>query len=138
MLSTKFIFIKGWLHCLTSEPWRLVMAQIQFSLIKKMKIRRPEHLLYPTNLRPISSNFCLTLPQPPKSGRHMCITPNLAWMKVTNAKMSKSKNLLKIIIFAEIDIGSLSYLQHFGYFMDNYFNRRASPNITSVSCVKCC
>ena len=45
-------FIKGWLHCLTSESkgrflannilifdssWCLVMAQIQFSLIKKMK-----------------------------------------------------------------------------------------------------
>ena len=49
MLSTKFIIIKGWLHCLTSESkrrflvnnilfssaWCLVMAQIQFSLIKK-------------------------------------------------------------------------------------------------------
>ena len=100
MLSTKFIFIKGWLHCLASEPWRLVMAQIQFSLVKKIKIRRPEHLLYPTPLRPMSSYFCLTLPQPPKSGRHMCITPNLAWMKVTIAKMSKSKNFLKVIIFA--------------------------------------
>ena len=100
MLSTKFIFIKGRLHCLASEPWRLVMVQIQFSLIKKIKIRRPEHLLYPTPLHPMSSYFCLTLPQPPKSGRHMCITPNLAWMKVTIAKMSKSKNFLKVIIFA--------------------------------------
>ena len=50
--------IKGWLHCLTSESkgrflvndilifgsaWCLVMAEIQFSLIKKTKIGRPEH-----------------------------------------------------------------------------------------------
>ena len=50
--------IKGWLHCLTSDSkgrflannilmfgssWFLVMAQIQFSLIKIIKIRRPEH-----------------------------------------------------------------------------------------------
>ena len=59
MLSTKFIIIKGWLHCLTSESkrrflvsnilfgsaWCLVIAQIQFSLINK--IGRSEHLLHP-------------------------------------------------------------------------------------------
>ena len=61
ILSTKFIVIKGWLHCLTSESnrrfvvsnilfdsaWCLVIAQIQiqFSLIKK--IGRSEHLLQP-------------------------------------------------------------------------------------------
>ena len=54
--------IKRWLHCLTSEPkgrflvniilmfgsaWCLVMAQIHFSLINKIKIGRPEHLLTP-------------------------------------------------------------------------------------------
>ena len=53
--------IKGWLHCLTSESkgrflvnnilfgsaWCLVMAQIQFSLIKKIKIGHPEHSLTP-------------------------------------------------------------------------------------------
>ena len=55
------VIIKGWLHCLTPEskrrflvnnilfdsPWCLVMAQIQFSLIKKMKIGRPELLFLP-------------------------------------------------------------------------------------------
>ena len=60
MLSTKFIIIKGWLHCLTSESkrrflvsnilfgsaWCLVIAQIQFSLINK--IGRSEHLLHPS------------------------------------------------------------------------------------------
>ena len=53
------------------------MAQIQFSLIKKIKIGRPEQWLTPTSLRPIASHFCLTLPSPlhpSQSGRHMCIT----------------------------------------------------------------
>ena len=59
MLPTKLIIIKGWLHCLTSESkgrfhvnnilifssaWYLIMAQIQFSLIKK-EIGRLEHSL---------------------------------------------------------------------------------------------
>ena len=67
--------IKGWLHCLTSESkerflvnnilkfgsaWCLVTAQIQFSLIKEIKIGRPEHLLTPTPLRQITSHFCLS------------------------------------------------------------------------------
>ena len=52
--------IKGWFHCLTPESvgrflvnnmlmfdsaWCLVMVQIQFSLIKKRTIGRPEHSL---------------------------------------------------------------------------------------------
>ena len=58
-----------------------VMAQIQFSLIQKIRIGRPEHSLPSTHLHPITSYFCLTTPPPPpppippKSGRHMCITP---------------------------------------------------------------
>ena len=51
------------------------MAQIQFSLIKKIKIGHPEHSLTPTPLRPITSHFCVTPPPTPQSGRHMCITP---------------------------------------------------------------
>ena len=54
--------LKGWFHCRTPEwkrqflvnnilmfgsAWCLVMAQIQFSLIKKLKIGRPEHWLTP-------------------------------------------------------------------------------------------
>ena len=39
------------------------MAQIQFSLIEKIKIGRPEHLLRPPPH------------PPPQSERHMCITP---------------------------------------------------------------
>ena len=35
------------------------MAQIQFSLIKKIKTGRPEHLLPSTPLRPITSHFFL-------------------------------------------------------------------------------
>ena len=62
----------------------LVMAQVQFSLMKKTKkIGRPEHLLLsPTALRLITSHFCFNTPPPPPSppppriGRHMCITPN--------------------------------------------------------------
>ena len=41
------------------------MAQIQFSLIKKIKIGRPEHSLTPAPLRPITSHFYLTPPLPP-------------------------------------------------------------------------
>ena len=50
------------------------MAKIQFSLIKKIKIGRPEHLLTPPSLRLITSHFCLTH-NPPQSGPHMCINP---------------------------------------------------------------
>ena len=76
MLSTKLIIIKGWFHYLTSETkgrflvniilfgtaWCLVMAQIQFSLKKNLKIGRSKHSLHhplPTPLRPITSHFCL-------------------------------------------------------------------------------
>ena len=40
------------------------MAEIQFSLIKKVTIGRPEHLLTSHPLRRITSHFCLTLPRP--------------------------------------------------------------------------
>ena len=55
--------IKGWLHCLMSESkgrflvnttlmfgsaWYLVMSQIKFFFLKKIKIGCPEHLLPPT------------------------------------------------------------------------------------------
>ena len=105
MLSTKFIIIKGWLHCLTSESkrrflvsnilfgsaWCLVIAQIQFSLINK--IGRSEHLLHPpTPLSLTRIHFYLTPTPPPsthtphstspppiphQAGCHMCIAPNL-------------------------------------------------------------
>ena len=52
-----------------------VMAQIQFSLIKKIKIGCPEHSLPLTLLRPITSHFCLALHL--QSGRHMCITSKI-------------------------------------------------------------
>ena len=41
------------------------MMQIQFSLIKKIKVGLPEHSLISHLLRPITSHFCLT-PQPLK------------------------------------------------------------------------
>ena len=47
------------------------MAQSQFSL--KKKIGRPEHLLTPQLLGPITSHFCLN-PHPVQRGHHMCIT----------------------------------------------------------------
>ena len=55
----------------------LVMAQIQFFLIKKVKIGRPERSLTPTpSLHPITSHFCfIPPPSPPQSGLHMSITP---------------------------------------------------------------
>ena len=69
--------IKGWLHCLTPESigrflvnnilmfdsaWCLIMEQIQFSLIKKIKIERPEHSL---TLHPPTSDNISFLPYPP-------------------------------------------------------------------------
>ena len=51
------------------------MTQIQFSLIKRIKIGRPEHSLIPHPLRPKTSRFYLPPPPPPQSERHMCITP---------------------------------------------------------------
>ena len=83
--------IKEWLHCLTSRSngrslvnnilifgstWYLVTAQIQFSLINKIKIGCPEHSL--THHPPTSSDISF-LPYPstyplPQSGRNMCIT----------------------------------------------------------------
>ena len=50
------------------------MVQIQFSLMKKIKIGRPEQSLTPQPLRLITSHFRLT-PFMPQSGRHVCITP---------------------------------------------------------------
>ena len=46
------------------------MAQIQFSLIKKVKTGRPEHSLPPTSLRPKASHICIISSIPPQSGRH--------------------------------------------------------------------
>ena len=80
--------IKGWFHYLTSQSkgrflvnnilmfgsaWCLVMAQIQFSLIKKIKIGRPEHSLTPHPVRPITSHF--SLPQPPHKVDVICVSP---------------------------------------------------------------
>ena len=50
------------------------MGRIQFSLIKKSKIGRPEQSLTP---HPAISDIIsfLPLPHPPQNGRHMCITP---------------------------------------------------------------
>ena len=47
-------------NILFGSAWCLVKAQIQFSLIKKIKIGRPEHSLTPHPLRPIASHFFLT------------------------------------------------------------------------------
>ena len=75
MLSTKFIIIKGSLHCLTSvsKGRFLVNNVLMFGYCmmsgddanpiffnKKIKIGRPEHFLPPVHLRPITSHFCLT------------------------------------------------------------------------------
>ena len=49
------------------------MAQIQFSLIKKIKIGRPEQSLTPTLLRPVTFHFYLR-PYPPQGGYRRCIT----------------------------------------------------------------
>ena len=72
------VMIEVWLHYLTSasigrflvnkilfdSAWCLFMAQIKFSIINKIKIGRPEHLLPPKHLRPITSKFCLSSLRP--------------------------------------------------------------------------
>ena len=84
--------VKGWLHYLTPESKGtflvnnilmfsstqcLVMPQIQFSLIRKIKIGRPEHPLTPTPLRPVTSHFSLTPPppSPPLKVDVICVSP---------------------------------------------------------------
>ena len=52
------------------------MVQIQSSLIKQIKIGRPEHSLIPHPLLPVTSHFYLNTPNPPQGGRQMCTTPN--------------------------------------------------------------
>ena len=89
MLSTKFIIIKRWFHCLTSESkgrflvinklmfgseWWLVITQIQFSLIQKIKIGSSEHSLIPQYLRLLTSHFCLISP-PPLKVDAICVSP---------------------------------------------------------------
>ena len=76
--------LNNWLHCLTPESigrflvnnilfhsaWCLVMAKIQFSLIKKIKIGSPEHSLPPHPQRPITFDFWLS-PHPPQSEKRL-------------------------------------------------------------------
>ena len=57
------------------------MAQIEFSLTKKIKIERQEILLTPIPLRPITSQFFLIPPPPLKVGV-MCVSPLLSkWLQ---------------------------------------------------------
>ena len=71
--------IKGWVHCHTSE-WKgrflvnnilfgsaccAVMVEIQFSLIKEIKIGRPEHLLTPHPSTSDNISFLSYSPHPP-------------------------------------------------------------------------
>ena len=51
-----------------------IHTQTKFSLIKKLKIGRPEHSLTPTPLRPITSHFCLN-PPPPLKVDVICVSP---------------------------------------------------------------
>ena len=81
--------IKGWLYCLSSESkgrflankllaWWLVMTEIQFSLIKNIKIGCPGHSLTPHPSMSDNIIFLSYLPTP-RSGCHMYITPK-AWI----------------------------------------------------------
>ena len=62
-------------YCIDST-WCMVMTQIQFSLIKRIKIGRPEHSLpSPPTFANISFwPYRSPTPYPLQSGRHMCIT----------------------------------------------------------------
>ena len=68
--------------CFVTNPnprfWCLVMVQIQFSLIKKIKAGRPEHSLSPHPLSPITSYFCHTSQPPPLLKVDvMCVWPRM-------------------------------------------------------------
>ena len=99
MLSTKFIINKRWLHCLTSESkrkflvsnilfglaWSLVMAQIQFSLIKKDWTLRTL-AAPPTPLRPTRAHFYLTPTSPPSTHTpHLPPYPASTWMSYVHS-----------------------------------------------------
>ena len=60
----------------------LVMAQIQFPFIKKMKIGLPEHLLTSLPVRPITSHFTLTPPSPKVDV--ICVSPpnTKSWLHI--------------------------------------------------------
>ena len=116
--------IKGWFHYLTSESkgiffvnnklifgsaWCLVTAQIQISLIKKIKIWRPEHSLTVHPIRPISY-FYLT---PPLKLDVICVSP----LKNTNTD-----------IFAFTTVSVFKLLSRKVLFLNrndngNYYNR---------------
>ena len=85
--------INRWLHCLTSElkgrflvnnvlmfgsAWCLVVAQIQFSWIKKIKVGLPDHSLTPHPLRPITSYFCITLFPTSLKVDVVCVSPHFS------------------------------------------------------------
>ena len=61
------------------------MEQIQFSLVKNLKIGRPGHSLPPTPLRPMISHFC-PIAHPPESGRRVCIPPLLIRLNSLNIR----------------------------------------------------
>ena len=84
--------------------WCLVMAQIQFSLIKKIKIGRPEHLLTPSPHSPTSDNISVLpyhplppSPHPHQSGRHMCITPH--WLFCILVTFLKTVSIVRHYFF---------------------------------------
>ena len=77
------------------SAWCLVMSQIQFSLIKKKrKIGSPEHWLPLTPIRPITSNFCLTI-QPPLKMSIIFVSPlvinAIYWYQVIRISTCASK-----------------------------------------------
>ena len=69
------------------------MAQIQFSLIKKIKIGRPEHSLTHHPLRPITSNFSLT-PLSPLKVDVMCVSSLsiVAYVGLNNIESVRQQN----------------------------------------------
>ena len=62
----------------------LVMAQIQFPVIKKMKIGLPEHSLTSPPLRPITSHFTSPPPPPHPKVAVICVSlPNTkSWLHI--------------------------------------------------------
>ena len=99
-LSTKFIIIKGWFCCLKSEwkrrflvnnilmfgsAWCLVMAQIQFSLTKKIKDWTSRTLTIPHSLLQITSRFYLT-PLFPKVDT-ICVSPLDFYLQMAKIKL---------------------------------------------------
>ena len=115
--------IKGWSCCqrilvnhilMFGLAWCLITAQIQFSLIKKIKIGRTEHLLTPHPLCPTTSYFCLTTLPTSLKVEVICVSPRIMFLLYKDEGLREKKYIFKSAVVA------ISYLVYY----DTLYNMR--------------